>query len=288
MGLATLDVVHRVDAQPAANEKITAAAQFVAAGGPAANAAITFAGLGGAAVLITALGTDSVADLIRADLQRHGVSVVDVTPDARTPAPVSAVAVTIANGDRSVVSIDAAASEVAAPSDLRAQFRGADVVLIDGHHPRLAIAAAAAAQAEGVHVVVDAGRWKAVMVDIIPFATSMVCSDDFRHPEAGDSRGTAVILVEKGVPVVVTTHGHRPVQWWHGGASGSVEVPQIDAVDTLGAGDVFHGAYSYFSTFPQLDLATRLTQASRVAALRCSIIGPREWLSQLADLKSWS
>ena len=39
VGLATLDVIHRVAKAPAVNEKITSAAQFVAAGGPAANAA---------------------------------------------------------------------------------------------------------------------------------------------------------------------------------------------------------------------------------------------------------
>lgn len=41
VGLSTLDVIHRIDKRPGRNEKVTALAQFVAAGGPAANAAVT-------------------------------------------------------------------------------------------------------------------------------------------------------------------------------------------------------------------------------------------------------
>jgi hypothetical protein len=63
VGLATLDVIHRIAKAPAVNEKITSTAQFVAAGGPAPNAAVTFAGLGGDAILVTALG-GSVAERI--------------------------------------------------------------------------------------------------------------------------------------------------------------------------------------------------------------------------------
>ena len=62
VGLATLDVIHRIAKAPAVNQKITSTAQFVAAGGPAANAAVTFAALGGDAILVTALGDDPVAE----------------------------------------------------------------------------------------------------------------------------------------------------------------------------------------------------------------------------------
>ena len=50
VGLATLDVIHRIAKAPAVNQKVTSTAQFVAAGGPAANAAVTFAALGGDAI----------------------------------------------------------------------------------------------------------------------------------------------------------------------------------------------------------------------------------------------
>jgi len=281
VGLATLDVVHRITKAPAVNQKITATAQSVAAGGPAANAAVTFAALGGDAILVTALGDDPVADLVRADLAAYGVTVVDAAAGTSRAVPVSAVSVTESTGDRSVVSLDAVNSDVPPPGDLGDLVADADVVLVDGHHPLIARAAVRHAAARVTTLVVDAGRWKPVMSDIVAHATDMVCSNDFRMPGTDDSGSTAAALVRSGVRTVVTTHGGDPVQWWSDGASGSVPVQPVVVVDTLGAGDAFHGAYSYFSTQLESGVAERIDRSARVAALRCSVVGPRAWLSEL-------
>ena len=281
VGLATLDVIHRIAKAPAVNQKITSTAQFIAAGGPAANAAVTFAALGGDAILVTALGDDPVADLIRADLAAYGVSVLDAAAGTTRAVPVSAVSVVESTGDRSVVSLDAVNSDAPPPRDLGDLVADADVVLVDGHHPLIARAAVRQAAARGIRLVVDAGRWKPVMDDIIPYATDMVCSNDFRIPGADDSRSTAAALVRSGVRTVVSTHGGDPVEWWSDGESGSVPVEPVVVVDTLGAGDAFHGAYSYFSTRLQSGVAERIDRSARVAALRCSVVGPRAWLSEL-------
>jgi len=281
VGLATLDVIHRIAKAPAVNQKITSTAQFVAAGGPAANAAVTFAGLGGDAILVTALGDDPIAELIRADLAAYGVSVVDAAAGTTRTVPVSAVSVVESTGDRSVVSLDAVNSDASPPGDLADLVAGADVVLVDGHHPLIARPAVRLAAARGTTLVVDAGRWKPVMSDILPYATDMVCSNDFRVPGADDAEFTATALVRSGVRTVVTTHGGDPVEWWSDGESGSVPVQPVVVVDTLGAGDAFHGAYSYFSTQIESSVVERIDRSARVAALRCSVVGPRAWLSEL-------
>lgn len=281
VGLATLDVIHRIAKAPAVNEKITSTAQFVAAGGPAANAAVTFAALGGDTTLVTALGDDPVADLIRADLAGHGVRVVDAAVGTHHAVPVSAVSVVESTGDRSVVSLDAVTSDASPPAELGEVIKDADVVLVDGHHPLIARDAARHAAARAVTLVVDAGRWKPVMTDIIPHATDMVCSNDFRVPGADGPESTAAALVRGGVRTVVTTHGGEPVRWWSDGRSGSVPVPRVRVVDTLGAGDAFHGAYSYYLAQSASGITERIDRSARVAALRCSIVGPRAWLDQL-------
>jgi sugar/nucleoside kinase (ribokinase family) len=281
VGLATLDVIHHIAKAPAVNQKITSTAQFVAAGGPAANAAVTFAALGGDAILLTALGDDPVADVIRADLAAYGVSVLDAAAGTTRAVPVSAVSVVESTGDRSVVSLDAVNSDAPPPGDLGDIVADADVVLVDGHHPLIARAAVRQAGARGIRLVVDAGRWKPVMDDIIPYATDMVCSNDFRMPGVGDPGSTAAALVRSGVRTVVSTHGGDPVEWWSDGGSGSVPVEPVVVVDTLGAGDAFHGAYSYFSTRHESGVAERIDRSARVAALRCSVVGPRAWLGAL-------
>ena len=277
VGLATLDVIHRIAKPPGVNQKITSSAQFVAAGGPAANAAVTFAALGGRATLVTALGADPVGDLIRADLASYGVTVVDAAAGERRAIPVSAVSVVDATGDRSVVSLDAVNSDASPPPELAELVADADVVLVDGHHPLIARAAAEHA----TMLVVDAGRWKPVLGELAEHATDRVCSADFRMPGTDDSETTAAELVSRGVRTVVVTHGGEPVTWWSAGESGSVPVTSVTVGDTLGAGDAFHGAYAYFATAPECGLAERIDRSARVATLRCSVIGPRAWLSEL-------
>jgi sugar/nucleoside kinase (ribokinase family) len=171
-------------------------------------------------------------------------------------------------------------SDASPPADLADLVGDADVVFVDGHHPLIARAAVRHAAARATTVVVDAGRWKPVMRDIATHATDMVCSSDFRMPGADDPESTSAALVRSGVRTVVTTYGGDPVEWWSDGESGSVPVQPVVVVDTLGAGDAFHGAYAYFST--QIgNVAERIDRSARVAALRCSVVGPRAWLSRL-------
>lgn len=291
VGLCTLDVVHRVHRMAGADEKVTAHRQDIAAGGPAATAAVTFAALGGRALLITSLGSDPLARMIGAELESRGVRVLDVTPDDIEPPAVSAIAVSEATGARSVTSIDATARSAQPPDDLASHVDGAAVVLLDGHHPALAGAALRTATRLAIPVVVDAGRWKPVMADLLPPAGHVVCSADFRWPGSATAEDSAVAIrssVAEGMTdgdrdrrVVAVTRGAEPVLWWQGRASGRVRVPAVRAVDTLGAGDAFHGAYAYFLTDGTLTTTERLAAAARIAALRVSVVGPRDWLSLL-------
>jgi len=284
-GLATLDVIHRVDAPPGPDEKITALSQFVAAGGPAANAAVTFAALGGHAVLLTALGRSPIAATISAELAEHGVEVIDVAPELDEGAPVSAVRILAATGERSVVGGDAAGIRAPAPAPQRVDqvLAGADVVLLDGHHGELARAVLPAARAAGLPTVLDAGRWKPIMEELVGAATDVVASADLRTPGADSSHAAALELRARGSRVVVVTAGPDPVHWWSGEGHGTVEVPQVRAVDTLGAGDVFHGAYAY-ALAEGAELVGRIGFAAEVAATRCAMVGPRSWLPAIAQV----
>ncbi|MGH3783110.1 MAG: PfkB family carbohydrate kinase, partial [Pseudonocardiaceae bacterium] len=77
VGLATLDLVQRVRERPGANEKVVAQRSDIAAGGPAAVAAVTFGALGGRSVLLSALGSGPVGRLAAGELRDAGVRIVD-------------------------------------------------------------------------------------------------------------------------------------------------------------------------------------------------------------------
>ena len=288
VGLTTLDLVYRVAALPAANEKTVASDQALAAGGPAANAAVTFAALGGRATLVTALGGHPLARHAAAELAARGVRVVDATPTAELAPAVSSGYVIEATGDRSVVSVNGAAMRAPAPGGLAAVLAQADVVLVDGHHPELALAAARLAREHAVPVVLDGGSWKPVLAELLPLVDVAVCSADFAVPGAPAEPGAVTRALRRwGVPAVAVTDGGEPVRWWSGDASGTVPVPRVVVRDTLGAGDAFHGAFAYASVVaPAAAPAGGLAFAARVAALRCTVPGPRAWLAlpALAEL----
>jgi len=189
VGLCTLDIVQVVAQMPGQNEKVTALRQSVAAGGPATNASVAFACLGGRATLLTGAGRHPLADGVRADLDQVGVTLIDAAADDEAPPAVSSILVTEGSGDRCVVSVNAAGRELRPPSDLGALVDDARAVLIDGHHPALALAAARAARARGRLCVLDGGSWKDNTADLLPYVDVAVCSADFRPPRLSSRCG---------------------------------------------------------------------------------------------------
>ena len=86
-------------------QKAVARSQDALVGGPATNAAITFSHLGGKATLVSAVGRHKLAALVKEELQRYGVCLVDLTPESEEPPPISSVWVN-RRGQRSVVSVN--------------------------------------------------------------------------------------------------------------------------------------------------------------------------------------
>jgi sugar/nucleoside kinase (ribokinase family) len=270
-GLATVDLVYRVDRIPGPDEKVQARSVETAAGGPATNAAVTAAALGADVTLVTAVGGHPLGDLIRADLAERNVRLVDAAPHCAAPPPVSAVTV-LAGGQRTIVSRNAGDARVGVPDGLDRVLDDADAVLIDGHHPALAAAAARAARP----LVVDAGSRRAVFDEAFPQATVVACSATFPM--------SAAAVLATGARHVAVTDGPAPVRWWSRGSSGRIEVPPVAAVDTAGAGDAFHGALAVaVARDPEVtDLVVALRFAIAVAGVRVTHAGPRGWLSAVA------
>jgi sugar/nucleoside kinase (ribokinase family) len=292
VGLCTVDVVQRVTDLPSAGDKVQSTGVEVAAGGPATNAAVAVAGLGGTARLVTVLGSHPLAGLARDDLARHRVRLLDTRPGLSDPPSVSAVAVRERDGERIVVAHNAASLSPDGPMPLWSDLLvGVGALLVDGHHPTLAVAAARAARGRGIPILLDAGSDKPVMNELLPLVDVCACSTSFRLGRAG-ARATERAVHDLGVPVVLRTDGAGPVRWsvttGRGRpAGGEVRPPMVSAQDTLGAGDVWHGALAHgiaeLGRVPDAEDLPRLVDgANQVAAMRVGMIGARAWLSRAA------
>ena len=263
-GLATLDVVQVVDAVPGANQKVVAQDLTVTFGGPAANAAATAVALGVPTRLVTALGRSPIADLVREGLADAGVEVVDLLADRPGAPAVSTVLVTRATGERAVVSVNATATGDLPVADRADELlAGATAVLVDGHHLSAAVELAARADAP---VLLDAGSWKPGLDGLLQHVDHAVLSADFRlpaslvpagDPDPGGAPGSVAdllaLVAALGPTFVAQSSGAGPVHVLappsttvHGAVAPQgvhpPVVPPDEVVDTLGAGDVLHGA----------------------------------------------
>ncbi|MET7480363.1 PfkB family carbohydrate kinase [Streptomyces sp. NPDC005648] len=282
VGLCTLDVIQLVDRMPGPNEKLAAREQTVSAGGPAANAAVTFAHLGGVARLLTAIGAHPLGRAVTADLDRLGVTVRDLTADSPRPPAVSSILVTASTGDRAVASTNATGRELSPPADLDALVAAADVVEFDGHHSELALAAARAARSIGRTTVLDGGSWKDGTEKLLPSIDVAVCSADFCPPGTSTPADTLRFLRGHGVTWAAVSRGGEPVVWAGPDGDGAVEVPPVRVVDTLGAGDVLHGAITHRlavqGRLTRRGFVEGLSRAVEVASRACASFGTRAWM----------
>ena len=277
VGLTTLDLIYQATHPPATNEKIVASDYTLAAGGPATNAAVCFAYLGNRATLLSAIGSHPVTHLLNQDLQQWNVATLDLAPQRTEPPPVSSIVVTQETGERAVVSINATKRQATVADIPAACLQGVDILLIDGHQMEVGRSLAEQAKAVEIPVVIDGGSWKPGFETILPFVDYAICSANFHPPGCPTSAETAAYLQTHGISKIAMTQGANPILYWYQGEQGQLEIPPIQPVDTLGAGDIFHGAFC--GAILQNDFVPSLSIAAKIAGRSCEFFGTRSWMA---------
>ena len=279
VGLVTLDLIYLANSGPKNNQKIVATDYTVAGGGPATNAAVTFSHLGNQATVLGVVGSHPMTQLIRGDLANYKVAIADLEPTTDLAPPVSSIIVTQATGERAVVSINAVktqANSASIPPDI---LQNVDIVLIDGHQMAVSYSIAQMAKAKNIPIVIDGGSWKPGFEQILPFVNYAICSANFYPPNCQTGEDVFTYLRGFDIPHIAITHGQKPIEYLSCTKTGIVDVPQIQAVDTLGAGDIFHGAFCHYIL--RESFTDALALAANIAGDSCKFFGTRRWM----DLK---
>lgn len=276
VGLSTIDIVYRVDRFPDANTKVAAQSQSVHAGGPAANAAIACAHLGGSATLVSVVGRHALAGVVREELTRFSVQLIDLNPDFDDVPAISSISVDKA-GSRSVVSANAMRIPIPPVGVDQELCRRARIVMVDGHHMQACRVWATAARAAGLPVVLDGGSWKSGTEELLKNIDTAICSADFMPPGCRSANDVVRYLKEVGVANIAITNGAAPIQVLTDESAASIPVPQVNSVDTTGAGDILHGAYCYYAS-QGIGFVEALSKAAHIASESCRYAGTREWM----------
>jgi sugar/nucleoside kinase (ribokinase family) len=282
VGVATVDLTYSVDEIPRRNQKISVPGQHIAAGGPATNAAVTFAFLGGRAALVTGVGSHLLGTIIRADLEKFDVALHDLARRRKEAPPVSSIMVLNGTGERTVVSANAAVFSPI-PEEFNPRWlSGVQVLQVDGHYMPLCIAAARLAHQRGIAVVLDSGSWKEGMAELLPCIDIAICSDDYRPSGCRNIDDVLEFFAARGIRQVAITRGASGIRFVDGGKRGTIAVEQIRAVDTLGAGDTFHGVFCYYAGQRGNSFRDALAAAARAATFSCRYPGTRLWMEKVS------
>ena len=258
-------------------------------GGPAANAAVAIARLGGRASFAGAVGDDALGREQVAELAREGVDVFAVEVAAGTASFVSFILVDASDGARTIFSAPAARPLPSDRIDPLAAFPDAALVLVDGWGGAAQGRFVEAARARGIPVLLDAGTARPEVVELAGVSDVVIASEPFAEEwtRPGGAEDAVRRLLAGGCRLAAVTLGPRGAV---AGARGSrelfeVEAPRAVVVDTTGAGDAFHGgvAWALAAGHPW---EASLRVGAFVAARKCERPGAREGLPGAAELRA--
>ncbi len=286
-GIVVLDEVFRVEEFPPPDGKVEATEFMAIGGGNAANAAITIARLGGQASYAGPVGDDMAGDRILANLAREGVDTSGHIRVPGTSSPLSAIFVN-ARGERSIVTHRGAQLSAALPLNGVELVAHVDGVLIDNRMAVFARPVGEAALARGIPVVLDADKATTPDDPLLSTATHVIFSSEcLRQTVGSDDLAAAVARLARATGrFVATTNGPGDVIWSEGGKVFAMPVFKITAVDSLAAGDVFHGAFA-LALVEGRPIEDALRFAAATAGLKCTRFGGSATVPTRAEVEAF-
>jgi sulfofructose kinase len=276
-GIAVQDLVFRVERFPLPGRKIAAQDFVIVGGGCAANAALAIARLGGrsryAGPLGGPAGSDALSDRLLADLAREGVDTEGVVRVEGVTAPVSAIFIDAA-GEKMIATRRDPKLAMARVPDPETLVADIAALLVDNRYPDFVLPLCQATHRRGRPVVIDADRATSIDDPLLALATHVIFSAECLLGTSGMTELEPALrqAAARTGAFVAVTDGPHDVLWIEALGMRRMPVFAIEAVDTLAAGDVFHGAFALALAEGRDELAA-MRFAAATAALKCTRFG---------------
>jgi sulfofructose kinase len=274
-GGAVQDIIMRVETFPRAGEKVQASEFLITSGGQAGNAAVAVARLGAVTSYIGALGDldDDVANTI---IEAFAGENIDVSGAIRVPGARSSVSLILldASGEKMIATRRNQGLSEAVPKDPKAAVANLDAVLLDNRYVNISQPICDAARARGIPRVLDLDKPAPPNDSLVQGCTHVIASADAMRESTG-LKDHAAALKKYGETYkgfLSVTDGPDGVYWLDGGAVRHMPAFKVAAVDTLGAGDTFHGAFAY-RLAETGDAIDAMRFAAAAAAIKCTRFG---------------
>lgn len=277
IGANVFDTLYTVSEFPSEDTKKRADDMTLSGGGPCATGLVAASKLGAGCAYIGNITDDSAGNFLMNDFNKYGVSTKYLTLKKGFASFTSCIWLSEQAKTRTCVFHRGNIPPLELNEEQKKAVSASKILMIDGNELDAAIEGAKTARAGGTKVLYDAGGLYEGVERLIPLADILIPSEEFAlaFTGAGDAENAAIALYEKYSPeVVVITQGKK------GGVLYDGDTPQrypsfpVDAVDTNGAGDVFHGAFAYCAIHGYSHMKSCIF-SSAVSALKCTKQGAR-------------
>jgi sulfofructose kinase len=227
------------------------------------------------------LGDDEEGRYCLQRLRDFGVPLefVDIIPGGKTP--VAYVFITAGSGARSIIYERNALPKIEMDPKIESLARRAEVVLLD---PEVTYLGGDLKNNAGqsVSIVYDCERWRPGIKDIMRTANYFIPSSEFLAAAELDNHGLGfnqkIIQLNTAIAgTLIVTDGEAGAYYIADHALYRVPVPDVRAIDTVGAGDNFHAAFA-LAISRKFDLHRAVILAVAVASLSCRKYGGRNGL----------
>jgi len=276
-GIIVLDEVFRVDEFPRADGKVQANKFFVVNGGCAANAAVAIARLGGRAVLAGPMGgpagEDHNGDQVLRALERERVDCRFCQRVDGLSTALSAIFMN-ARGDRTIVTYRDERIAATLPADADAVAALADAVLADNRYPDFVRPICEAARRRGKPVVLDGDRPTVEDDPLFGIASHVIFSSECLRETTGvlDLGDGLRRVARRTDAFLAVSNGPDDIIYLDRGVLRRLPVFKIAPVDTLGAGDAFHGGFT-LALAEGKSVVAAMRFGAAVAGIKCTRLG---------------
>ncbi|WP_417307632.1 PfkB family carbohydrate kinase [Devosia sp.] len=274
VGALAMDTIFRLDRLPDAPGKVIPLDAVEVAEGMAAAQATTITRLGGQAALWASIGDDPIGARLVSQISGEGVDCGEIRTVPGAPSGFASILMEAGGNTIIVPRYDPALTST---PEIVPALDGFDAVMVDVRWPAAAQLALTAARDAGIFGILDADMAPRDLLEhLVPLASHIVASEGAAKLLTGtDSpKAAAAALGDSQQAFVAVTAGAEGCWWLDAGQVRHTPAPQVAAIDTLAAGDVFHGAFALGLT-EGWSMAEIIRFSSAAAALKCTRFGGR-------------
>ena len=286
VGVNAVDTLIPLPRFPAADSKLEFSESAVMPGGQVASAMIACQKWGLATRYVGKVGDDEYGELHRAEFAKVRVEAHLIRADG-CASQSSFILVDQSSGDRTVL-WKRDGRVALRPEDLRREWIvQARALLVDGHDTEAAACAARWAREAGIPVTADLDNLYPGVEALLENVDFIVSSKEFPERLTGERnllKSLPTIQKKFMNRLTAATLGRDGVLAWDGTAFSYSPAYRVNAVDTTGAGDIFHAAFVH-AQLEDLELEEQLSFSCAAAALNCTGSGARGHIATLDEIR---